>query len=400
MKVLVQWSKSNPEDWVEIDSSKWKDLPKKPEPRNPIGTDEVDTSNGWIYAINVQGVIFGEADHFAVEELDSGGVKVISWVTDSDDWADGEKWAIEHFFEPLQPDENFGNAVNTKQTRIIYGEPNALIRLKTNAPTDTFKDLSEFIAPVDEITRHGIWVSDTLAVENKKIQTICGWREWCEHLSDSEVDIIDGKRILKSQRDLGRWNKAKGTITYYQRDTDRAVTAFTATNENALEKTTASAVTETYEVPLAEDLQNDYPVWNFATDTNEPNSSDWPDGDYRIQYDITELDSGVRITYTNFYRINSDATSNLEKIGVDNTDITTTGLTIHSITVNPASGSASDRYDLLAYCTNDNAHGLDQTITLELNTSDSFADGPWTPPAVTEVKYGYSDAFVSIDYSV
>jgi hypothetical protein len=318
-------------------------------------------------------VVFGEGDHTAVEELPDGTVKVIHWADDPADWPMGQRWAVEHFFAPLQPDPSLRGAINTKQTRVIYGEPAALERLRTTAPTDNFKEWSEFVPPAPEIVRHGIWMTDGLMTQHRAMRRQVGYKDapFTNHLSREEVDA-EGR--LKPQRVQGRFLPNTHTITYICRDTDRAAGWESATHEDAFELTTAAAATETREIP------NSTPstlTWIFSTPSNEPNSNDWPTGDYRIQYDVTVVDSGVFIDASSFRRVSSDLSATLASLGSEGTNITTTGLHLRSITVNPFSGDAVDRFGVGVFCGNSNSHGSSQTITLELNTSDSFADGPW-----------------------
>ena len=371
MKVLIQWSQAEPKDWQEVDSASWALLPSKSE---PVGGETIDNSLGWVTAINIQGCVYKGFDHYAVEDLSLGRCRLICWNDDPVDWPGNERHAIIHTFAPLQPDSLLGNAINTKQTREVFATGTARTRLLTNAPTDTFSAWSKFIPPAAALIRHGIWLSDLLFAAHTAMRSRIGWRErpWTDHLAVDEVDV-NGR--LLSQRSKDRWQKAQGTITYYCRDTYRAAAyELFVEHEDALETSTATATTETVEVPL----DTTEKVWAFTSDTNTPNSSDWPNGSYRIQYDVTVIDSGVRIDNTLFSRIIADGTSVLES-AQDLTDVTTTGLAIRSATWNPAAGSSSDRFAVRVSGTNFNTMmGDPATITLELNTVDSFADGPWT----------------------
>lgn len=179
MKVLVQWTKLNPEGWVELDlrdtpslRKVWERLPKKPV---PTGTETLDNSEGWIFDINVQGIHFGGSDHYAVDFLNDPalgfGLKITTWNDDPEDWPVGTRIATEWtLFDPA-PDPAFGGAVNTRQFRRFWADD--LVRFPNALPYATF------IAPADAITRHGIWVSDQKLQEHMTVRGPArGWREW------------------------------------------------------------------------------------------------------------------------------------------------------------------------------------------------------------------------------
>ena len=89
MRVLIQWALQGAKDWQEVDAADWPSLPFRPEPTSgELGG--ADDTPGWISALNVQGVTFRTWDHYAVEALPSGGVKVTTWNDDPEDWPNGE----------------------------------------------------------------------------------------------------------------------------------------------------------------------------------------------------------------------------------------------------------------------------------------------------------------------
>ena len=66
MKIYVQWTLANPQDWSPVEVVKdpdWRTLPKKNE---PVGGEVIDDNPGWVYALNVQGVRFSSFDHYSV----------------------------------------------------------------------------------------------------------------------------------------------------------------------------------------------------------------------------------------------------------------------------------------------------------------------------------------------
>ena len=78
-----------------------------------------------------------------------------------------------------------------------------------------------------------------------------------------------------------------------------------------------------------------------------------------------------------FVRVDSSLSSILQTIPQSESAFTSTGLHMASVT-DPAwsSGSANDRY-VLALTAYRTAGHSSQEITLQLNESDDFTDGPW-----------------------
>ena len=136
MKVLVQHTRLTPTDWVEIDSTAWGSLPFKdvPPPGFPRDDSVIDEVDGWIFNVSVQGVEFGGGDHYAVEEIGAGGIKITKWNDDPDDFPDGHKFAEVWTILPLGPDVGLGNAISTKQTIVIFAPPDKLAELQALGP--------------------------------------------------------------------------------------------------------------------------------------------------------------------------------------------------------------------------------------------------------------------------
>lgn len=368
MKVLVQDTLATPGDWRLTDSADWAGLAKKPE---PAGGEVIDDTPGWVYQVNVQGVTFS-ADYIAVIDRPDGGCEVIAADVDPEDYQPPDMYVQHWTFLPLAPDVKLGGALNTRQSRVVYAGSRAKAKFEGTENT-VVKPLGQFVRPAEGLIRYGIWLSDVLSDAHVAARSIRGWRDWGDHLDPSELD--ENGRV-KVQRDLGWWDKAKGTITYFQRDTDRAVGWVIADHEDAFETSTATAASES--VTFNNELGRH--VWGFTTPTNEPNSADWPNGTYRFQYDVTAIGGVQTITATLFVRLNSAADSILES-QQDDTDITGTGLHLRSVTLDWAAGAAGDRFGVRVVV--DHVSHMQQTVTLELNTSDSFADGPWTAGALS-----------------
>ena len=379
MKTLLQWARLDATDWIPLDleivPTAWRNLPTRPEPA-PGQLGGTNNVLGWINNLMVQGVRFNGADHYSVEQVTVGlelGIRVTIWNDDPDDWPVGQRHARVWTFLPLAADPNLGGAINTRQTQVLYAEGERFLRIPPQ--NTTVLPWADFVPPASAIIRHGVQLTDAKYAEHLASQTEWGWRHWVDHLPDSEVVTLpDGRRELKVQRDLNRWPKAQGTITYFQRDTDRNVGYITATHEDALELTTATAVSES--VTTDADV---VAAWAFDTPANEPNSADWPNGVYRIQLDCTVASAGIVYGVDTFSRVTADLTSRLENWTPVNgdgdfNDFSGTGLKLAAATVDPAAGLANNCFGIVIQADGD-SHG--DAITLRLNTADAFADGPW-----------------------
>lgn len=396
MKALLKWTGSQAgigSDYdvgldFGLDPLVWEKTAKRAEPvSGQIGG--LDNLAGYPFLINIQGILLNGADHYALRPIQRAGetgLEAVSWWDDRDDVPVGERRARVWTLMDLDYDPNLGGAINTRQSQVVFAEGQRYLELLARPPRNTIvRPWVEFdLQGYQTIARHGIWVPDSLAAQHYDMQfrTNWGWRHWVDHLPDNEVDIDGrGRRTLKVQRELGRWNKAQGTITYYQRNTDRANAAEIYLNEDALELTTAAAVTES--VTTDATIKN---CWAFTSPANEPNSADWPNGTFRSQLDCTAASAGLIYGNAGFNRLDS-ATNSLEFQGVpdgsgDSNDFSGTGLKLSTVSWNPLAGAATDRFAFYVQGQGD-SHG--DAITLELNTADSFADGPWTaalPPGL------------------
>lgn len=377
MKVLVQWAHSRPRDWVEIDSSHWASFAKK---RLPRGSDTIDDVDGWINSINIQGVIYACFDHYAVEDIGDGSVRVTVWNDDPEDFAPGELYARVTFFWPLQPDPSFGGAYNTRQQQVIYAQPGALTTLFPYGVPEGIevRPWEEFRRPSEIITRHGVWLPDDLFSAHDKTKSLRGWREWTEGLP---VDQIKSGRVI-DQRSQGRYDKPKGTRTYYYSSTADATALHSADYENVLSTTTGTVQTLTASVKKSSEEE----CFCARTPTNEPLWTRWPTGNYRFQIDCTSV--GADITYGlrtlgsaggHFARINTGGTSELETKTQQEGAFSGTGLKLATTgTVSWTAGSVTDRFEINVVGANANTKN-DQTFAIDVNEADDFADGPWPP---------------------
>jgi hypothetical protein len=189
MKLLVQWATSEAADWHELDSADWPATPAKP---LPIGDDPIDAGPGWVTALNVQGVIFTSFDHYAVEEIADGGIRVTVWNDDPDDQVlervrrvqpdqgpfpagyYGHVWT----FLPLAPDPAYGGALNTRQTFTYYAESDQPVWEHARSVGLIPRPWPELRRPPAHIVRHGVWLTSALMARHVERQTLHGWQEW------------------------------------------------------------------------------------------------------------------------------------------------------------------------------------------------------------------------------
>lgn len=400
MKILYQFALKNPTSWQEVDSSNWKHLPKRPVPKKgELGGE--DNIPGWIRNVNIQGLTTEGYDHVAIEEITIGndeGVKLTVWNDDPDDahiegvedWVNDPQ-AIVWTILPLAPDPKLGMAINTRQSCKRYCKGPRYDRLVSDPPQNTtVRPWEEFAPPSEEITRHGVWIENEKHSEHveKAPQHEWGWHHWVEHLPENEIEIeseirhnkgqiikqVQPRRKLEEQRLQGRYKQAEHTITYYQRSADRAIGNITYTNEDALELTTTTAASESFTT----NATSGNPVWAFTTPANQPNSADWPSGTFNAQLNCTAASTGVTYGIVKFYRADSTPAS-IEELGDNLEDFSGTGLKLKTNTsLDFSAGSANDCFGFKINASGD-SHG--DAITLQLNTTDSYADGPWTTEA-------------------
>lgn len=184
MKVYLQWTLADPTDWVEIDVSarnnEWALLPHKSEPTDAA----LDNEPGWVFDVCVQGLHFFGADHYAVEPIGLGGVRVYSWytdITDPDPQAYTYRWGSVWDLFPPGPDPKLNGAINTRQRKTIYTEvvePLFQDQQTSLGPVQV-RDWTQWPAPDESLVRHGIWVRDEqLLKQHREVRATHGWREW------------------------------------------------------------------------------------------------------------------------------------------------------------------------------------------------------------------------------
>lgn len=377
MRVLVQWSRRTPRDWETIDSREWVHSPKKP---CPPPRDLVD-GPGWVHALNIQGVVFS-GDHYAIEHVSDTEIRVFCWRNDPNDYPEGEIHGHIWTFRTLARDPKNGGAWNSRITKGVYAQPEAFARYKYFGwvPGETLFPWEDFTPPAEEVTRHGVKVAGQHHRRHKDKQSRHGWREWTEGVPASE--LVNGR--IPVQRPLGRYNRPKGTETYYHNGTDLANGVYKAENENELGTSAAGYANES--VSISKNSQ----VLAFCATTpeNEPGSGAWPTGEYRYNIDCETCDPDVTyglLTIGNkdggFARVNGNLDSQLEiKTQTDNPYSAPGTNTASTGSVSWSTGNDTDRFVVVVAA--GNAHNKDsESFALDLGESDDWADGPWTAPS-------------------
>lgn len=228
---------------------------------------------------------------------------------------------------------------------------------------------SEFVPPLSLVIRHGVWLTDAKLNEHMTVapNSAWQWRHWVEGLPVAETRVdSDGRLIVKDQRSQGRYRPSEHTITWYQRNVALATGARSVEHEYSLLGTPGSGetITET-------DQDFDASKFVFTSPSNEPNSADWPNGTYRVQYDITAASSAL--TYSpSFGRVDSALTALLES-STSAPAQNGTGLKLFSVSWDPSAGGATDRFDVNLFF---DVSNMNQSLTLRCS-SDAWADGPW-----------------------
>ena len=186
MKCYVQWAKANPQDWALTDAGLWLSSQTKADPVGDvsfaglaIGDSLLTNQPGWVFAVDVQGVIFEWYDHYLIEDLTDGslGTRVIAWRDDQILFPVGTRQADVAVFLPLAFDPRVGG-INTRQTFVLYREGAEYDARIGNPPENTIILRYEDFAPPIAGAKHGIYLSDAKWDEHQAARTLHGWRDW------------------------------------------------------------------------------------------------------------------------------------------------------------------------------------------------------------------------------
>lgn len=186
VKVNVQWALQNPRDWDVVDSSVWSSQPTKSDPIGDvsieglaIGDSLLNNVKGYIFALNVQGIVFNWYDHYAVESLPgSAGVVVTVWrdnpILFPEGWKQAEVWTILNLAFDPRVGQN-----NTVQSFVLYAQPDIYDVWQSRGLPENgeLRTWDEFVAPSTTITKPGVYVSDTKWTQHLDAQTLRGWRD-------------------------------------------------------------------------------------------------------------------------------------------------------------------------------------------------------------------------------
>lgn len=181
-KINVQWAQSTVPDWSLVDVGAWATQPTKADPIGDttsltgIGDILLNGQKGWIFAINVQGVVFSYYDHYAIQGTASQ-VIVTAWRDDPLLFPVGTRQADVATINSLKFDAKVGQD-NTDQSYVWYREGAQYDNLIANgAPENvTVARYSDFVAPDASIVKPGIYLSDTKYNEFIAAETEKGWR--------------------------------------------------------------------------------------------------------------------------------------------------------------------------------------------------------------------------------
>ena len=185
IKMFVQWAKANPQDWALSNAEVWGSLNAKIDPVGDvslagfgIGDVLLDNAPGWVFAVNIQGVVFDYYDHYHVAQADTT-VVVTAWRDDAIIFPEGIKQAdVMTFLEPAF--DNKTGQVNTRQTLIIYAQPdNSWWTRGCPCGEITVEPWANFVAPITGV-KHGIYLSDAKWDEHLASRTLHGWNEWTQ----------------------------------------------------------------------------------------------------------------------------------------------------------------------------------------------------------------------------
>ena len=179
VKLLVQWTTDPVADWVEYDITSVQDVKNLPSKPVPVGGEVIDSTPGWVYKLNVQGVTFGGFDHYT-GDIVGDGLAIIVW---NDDTAvpffSGFLAKVWTFLLPKH--DPLINATNTDQRLDVYTDtaPERFIGQTTSSGPVLVHPWADFVIPKPaNRIRHGINVEDALSDEHNAARSARGWEEW------------------------------------------------------------------------------------------------------------------------------------------------------------------------------------------------------------------------------
>jgi len=184
VKIYTQWALAAPRDWDLVSASNWSTGPTKSDPIGDVAGDGtaigdilLNNVKGYVFSIDVQGVIFNWYDHYAVEETPDA-IVVTAWRDDPVLFPEGYKQADVGYFRTLKFDPKV-NQDNTDQNFVIYAQDEAYNDwMARGIPENyTLMHWSDFVLPDPSVTKPGIYLSDSKWDEHVAAQTLHGWRQ-------------------------------------------------------------------------------------------------------------------------------------------------------------------------------------------------------------------------------
>jgi hypothetical protein len=374
MEVLVQWTHNKPGSWESVDSSKWKDVAFRPEPDGSELTSKYllkDDSDGYVYALNVQGVVFAGYDHYAVEDLLSGETQVTGWNNDLDDGYPKDCFhAWQWRFRPIKRDEKLGLAMNTDQSLQVFCQSGYLKKYLDEDRAKEALPWEKFSPPPPDLTRHGTIIEGAIAKAHTETRQIVGYENWT------------AEKVIPAQRSLGYYLIPDGTRTLYQTSTDLAVGFETADFEKALAATYGSSAT------LQTIHKGRFVGYTFTSASDFPAvGGAWPTGTYRAQLKVTTCASsfsyGFKYLQTalgGFCRATASLNAAWHSPQIE-ASFTGTGLKLATNqSMQDSTLTASDDRFAVALALYNNILCPSGAFVITVNHADAFIDGPWTAP--------------------
>jgi len=356
--VGIHWTTRPAKSWENVNASDWEFLPKLAE---PVGGELIDTGEGWVYGMNIQGVVM-RADHYAIEfDPITRRITAYHWNDDPDDYAPGEVWGKVWEFDVF--DGSFGN---TRQGCAIFGGADYLARLPeagvqtTGGPCE-IRPFNEFVKPREALIRHGSWADNALVKELDAFP------------KDNRDAWLEGVFMRFSAQTVTFLLNAPDTSNS---DCDPGADFFRKLDESGQtsQDLAASVAAEANES-----------VFAFTSLSGVPGVSDWPVasvGDpWFCNMNIVEAggDLFFGVNADGFARVNSSCTLQDSALD-DQTPFSGTG--VHAASNNswnPASGSVDDRFQIHITSNNTHMHAA-ETLTIRTDSS-SDAGGPWAAAA-------------------
>jgi len=183
MRLYIQYARTTPQDWVQYDIVNASDYGNIPDKGVPDGGSVLDDTDGWVYAINVQGCQWFGWDHFS-GDISGDGLVVIVW----NDSGTAEEWT---FLSPKHVP--FEARTNTDQALTVYTDDQSVIDKYTGqttaSPTGVGRPVvilpwASFSAPSPAARRrHGFPLDAGQEAAHQAVQTLHGWQEWDETVS-------------------------------------------------------------------------------------------------------------------------------------------------------------------------------------------------------------------------